>query len=117
MKLRAIAPILFTATTLLSACGGGSDGSATPVTPVGPGTSLSGVASKGPLKNAMVSAYAIGVDGAVGAKLAEIAADDSGAYTLSLGTYTGAVQLVVTAAPGKALISKDEATGQDVSLP
>jgi len=53
----------------------------------------------------------------VGTKLAEIAADDTGAYTLSLGTYTGAVQLVVTAAPGKTLVSKDEATGQDVALP
>ena len=116
MKLRAIAPILFTATTLLSACGGGSDGSATPVTPVGPGTSLSGVASKGPLKHAMVSAYAIGVDGIRGAKLAEKETDDTGAYTLDLGTYSGAVQLEVAVIAGKTL-SKDEATGQDVSLP
>ncbi len=116
MKLRAIAPILFTATTLLSACGGGSDGSATPVTPVGPGTSLSGVASKGPLKHAMVSAYAIGTDGIRGAKLAEKETDDTGAYTLDLGTYSGAVQLEVAVIAGKTL-SKDEATGQDVSLP
>ena len=118
MKLRTVAPILFTA-TLLSACGGGSDSPAVPSLPVttAASTSLSGLASKGPLKNAIVSAYAIGADGALGAKLAEIAADDTGAYTLSLGTYTGAVQLVVTAAPGKTLISKDEATGQDVALP
>ena len=114
MKLRAIAPILFTA-TLLSACGGGSDGNSTTGTPAAT-TSLSGLASKGPLKNAMVSAYAIGSDGSVGAKLAEKETDDTGAYTLDLGTYSGAVQLVVTVIPGKTL-SKDEATGQDVSLP
>ena len=118
MKLRAIAPILFTATTLLSACGGGSDGIVTaPVVPVGFGTSLSGLASKGPLKNAMVTAFAIGADGSVGStKLAEKETDDTGAYTLDLGTYSGAVQLVVAVIPGRTL-SKDEATGQDVSLP
>lgn len=118
MKLRAIAPILVTA-SLLSACGGGSDSSTsttdTTVTPTA-STSLSGVASKGPLKNAMVSAYAIGSDGTVGAKLTEVETDATGAYTLNLGTYSGAVQLVVAVIPGKTL-SKDEATGQDVTLP
>lgn len=122
MKLRTIAPIVITA-TLLSACGGGGSGSTsatdTPVTPVTPAaatTSLSGVASKGPLKNAMVSAHAIGSDGVRGAKLAETESDATGAYTLDLGTYSGAVQLEVAVIPGKTL-SKDEATGEDVSLP
>ena len=71
MKLKTVAPILFTA-TLLSACGGGSDSPAATDTPVPPAasTSLSGLASKGPLKSAMVSAFAIATDGTVGAKLA-----------------------------------------------
>ena len=114
MKLRTIAPIVFTA-TLLSACGGGSDSSSTTATPAAT-TSLSGVASKGPLKFAMVTAYGIAADGSVGTKLAEKESDATGGYTLDLGTYSGAVQLVVTVIPGKTL-SKDEATGQDVSLP
>lgn len=114
MKLRTVAPILFTA-TLLSACGGGSDDSSTPATPAS--TSLSGLASKGPLKSAMVTAYAIAADGTVGTtKLAETESDATGAYTLNLGTYSGAVQLVVAVIPGKTM-SKDEATGADVSLP
>lgn len=116
MKLRTIAPILITA-SLLSACGGGSDGDATTETPASSTTSLSGLASKGPLKNAMVTAYAIAADGTVGAKLAEQATDVNGAYTLNVGAYTGAVQLVVTAAPGMTLLSKDEATGKDQPLP
>ena len=121
MKLRVIAPILVTA-SLLSACGGGSDSPSatdTPVTPVTPAatTSLSGLASKGPLKSAMVTAYAIAADGTVGtAKLAETESDATGAYTLNLGTYSGAVQLVVAVIPGRT-VSKDEATGVDVSLP
>lgn len=121
MKLRVIAPILVTA-SLLSACGGGSDSPpatdtpVTPVTPVAASTSLSGLASKGPLKSAMVSAFAIAANGTVGAKLAETESDATGAYTLNLGAYSGAVQLVVAVIPGKTK-SKDEATGADVSLP
>ena len=86
------------------------------MTPTAASTSLSGLASKGPLKSAMVSAFAIGSNGTVGAKLAETESDATGAYTLNLGTYSGAVQLVVAVIPGKTK-SKDEATGADVSLP
>jgi len=122
MKLQTIAPIVISA-TLLSACGGGgsyspsaTDPPVTPVTPAAATTSLSGLASKGPLKSALVSAHAIGSDGVVGAKLAETESDATGAYTLNLGSYSGAVQLVVAVIPGKTL-SKDEATGEDVALP
>ena len=64
----------------------------------------------------MVSAFAVATDGTVGAKLAETESDATGAYTLNLGAYSGAVQLVVAVIPGKTK-SKDEATGADVSLP
>lgn len=100
---------------LLAACGGGGDSST--ASTASTSTTLSGVASKGPLRNAIVKAYAVAADGTLGALLKDALTDDSGNYTLDLGSYTGAVQLVVEPAPGKTLQSKDEATGQLVDMP
>ena len=92
MKLRLLASALVSA-HLLTACGGTTEAEDTLATA---GTSLNGVASKGPLKKALVKAYAIDAAGVVSAtELASKLTDDTGAYTLDLGSYSGTVQLVV----------------------
>ena len=119
MRVRILAPALVTA-TLISACGGGGGDATTvtPVTPVAPAatTSLIGVAAKGPLKSALVQAFKVNDAGTVGDKITEKETDANGGYTLELGTYAGAVQLVVNVIPGKTK-SRDEATGLDQTLP
>ena len=112
MKLRLLASALVSA-HLLTACGGTTEAEDTLATA---GTSLNGVASKGPLKKALVKAYAIDAAGVVSAtELAGKLTDDTGAYTLDLGSYSGTVQLVVTATVETK--TADEATGLDVVLP
>ena len=87
---------------LLSACGG--DG-----TP--PGSSVSGVASKGPLDGAQVCAFEI-AGAAKGAPIGRCVTTDAGGhYTLDLGAYSGDVLLE---ASGGHYV--DEATGATVAL-
>jgi len=77
-------------TTLLAACGGGSSDSST----AAPTTStITGTASKGTLKNAIVIAYKIKDDGTKGEKITETKTDANGQYTLPITNYTGAVLL------------------------
>lgn len=91
---------------LLGGCGGGGGGTAPPT------TAVTGVVSKGPLKNGTVKIF--GVD-AAGAKtslpLATVQTDANGAYGANLGNYTGA--LVVEAYGDYT----DEATGSTVTIP
>ena len=112
MKLRLLTSALVSA-HLLTACGGNkpADDQQTAA-----GTTISGVASKGPLKKALVTAYAVDVAGVVSSNvLASQITDDSGAYTLDLAGYSGAVQLLLsTTADTK---TADETTGLDVALP
>ena len=112
MKLRLLTSALVSA-HLLTACGGNkpADDQQTAA-----GTTMSGVASKGPLKKALVTAYAVDVAGVVSSNvLASQITDDSGAYTLDLAGYSGAVQLLLsTTADTK---TADETTGLDVALP
>ena len=118
MNLKTLAPTLITS-ALLAACGGGGGGSDAGTGGSGTAastTTLSGVASKGPLKKALVTAYQVDSAGKLGAKITEQKTDDTGSYTLDLGSYTGAVQLVVSVIAGETK-SADEATGVDVSLP
>lgn len=96
---------------IAAGCGGGGGDSPAPSS-----TTLSGVASKGPLKGALVTAYGINAAGVVDStEIAHASTGSTGAYTLNLGSYTGAVQLVVTAPAGAT--TADEATGTDVTLP
>lgn len=77
-------------TTLLAACGGGGSdsGTAAPTT-----STITGTASKGTLKNAIVTAYKIKDDGTKGDKITETRTDANGQYTLTATNYTGAVLL------------------------
>jgi hypothetical protein len=120
-----LAPVLLVS-ALLAACGGGGGAGGTSTAPpsattpppaAGVTTTLGGVASKGPMKRALVTAYRLNSDGTLGAAIAstETSASD-GSYTLDLGAASGAVQLVVSVIKGKTVMA-DEASGVDVTLP
>lgn len=91
----------------LSACGGGGGSTANIDIPVQ--GSISGVATKGPMNNAMVTAYGI-VAGQTGVPIATTSTDATGNFSMNIGSYSGAVMLQVS---GGSYI--DEATG--VSMP
>lgn len=119
MKLRVLAPAVITS-VLVSACGGGGSGSAGSDAPApalpSASTTLSGVASKGPLKQALVTAYRVKDDGTRGDAITSKETDDNGGYTLDLGSHSGPVQLEMTVVAGKTRMA-DEASGIDQSLP
>jgi hypothetical protein len=106
---------------LVAACGGDPKTSTTVNTGSGSSstlsTTLAGVASKGPLKAAKVTAYRVDSKGVRGAKITDgkTSAVD-GSYSLNLGSYSGPVQLEMEVIPGETK-SADEATGVDVELP
>jgi len=102
-RLRAGA--LVAAVALLSACGGGGGGSSGSSSssnnntsnnaPSGP-TAVSGVASKGTLKNAIVTAFAIINGSPSSTALAQTRTDATGSYQLALGSYTGPLLVRLT---------------------
>ena len=55
-------------------------------------THVSGIAFNGTMAQAMVNAYAVN-NGVMGARLAGAATDGQGAFSLSMGNYTGPVML------------------------
>lgn len=99
---------------LLSACGGGGDGT----TGCGncnqalSGATISGLAVKGPVSYGTVTAYAVTASGTQSAVISRTVTTGSGSYSLALGNYTGAVLLELT---GGSYI--DEATGQTIMIP
>lgn len=92
---------------LLGGCGGGGGGGTVP-----PSTSVSGIVSKGPLKNGTVKIYGVDAAGAKSASpLATVQTDANGGYGANLGSYSGA--LVIEAYGDYT----DEATGNPVTIP
>ena len=71
---------------------------------------VSGTVFNGPVRQAMVTAYAI-TDGNRGAELSSVATDDQGGYALALAGYSGPVMLRVSAG-----VYTDEATGKTVTM-
>lgn len=103
----------------LAACGGGGGGGSNPgaSNPGAPGAaSIAGVASKGLLLNARVTAYAVNADGTRGAALASsVTSSVDGSYQLS-GLLPGALVLLeVTAQAGTKMV--DEFTNTTVDVP
>lgn len=90
--------ITIIALLMLAACGGGGGGEA-------PGTTITGVASKGIIKNGTVRVYALNADGSRGALLKETVTDGKGAYRADIGKYRGAVLVEASGS------YTDEATG------
>jgi hypothetical protein len=71
---------------------------------------MSGKVFNGNMSQATVTAYAVN-NGTMGAQIASTAANSQGAFTMSLGTYTGPVMLRMTG--GK---YTDEATGTSMTM-
>lgn len=97
---------------LVAGCGGGDKKSSATVA----STVIEGVASKGPLSQAKVTAYRVEADGRRGARITESETRSDGSYSLDLGSYSGPVEIEVTVIAGKTS-SADEATGSSISLP
>lgn len=107
--------ILLMFLTLLPACGGGGGGgggssSSSTTTASQPDTVVSGVASKGPIKNGLVKVYAVGSNESTGELLAEGGTDSEGQFSVNLGPYVGAI---LVEASGSYV---DEATGLEASV-
>lgn len=104
MKMRMLVSMIIAVASLtLSGCGGGGGGAA---------HTVSGVASKGLIKNGTnnVKVFALNSDGTKGALLATTSTGANGDYTANLGGYTGAVLVEVSGT------YSDEATGQPVTI-
>lgn len=101
--LRNLFPML--AVLLLVACGGGG-GTAVSSTQ----GSISGTATKGPVNNATVTAYAL-VNGQMGTQIGTAATGANGNFTLSTGSYTGPVLLQMSGGT-----YTDEATGTAMNM-
>jgi hypothetical protein len=90
------------ALSILTACGGGNT-----TTTQG---SIGGTVTKGPMSNSTVAAYAIS-NGQLGAQIAHATTDANGNFTISTGSYTGAVMLQASGGT-----YTDEATGTVMSM-
>ncbi|GFO57425.1 hypothetical protein GMSM_44320 [Geomonas sp. Red276] len=99
--------ITVAAITLGSACGGGGGGGSAnnPQPPVSKIT-VSGVASKGLIKNGTINIYAANGNGTNGSLLATATTDAQGHYAVDIANYTGPVIIEATGN------YTDEATGQ-----
>ncbi|MDE2593563.1 MAG: hypothetical protein KGL57_04950, partial [Burkholderiales bacterium] len=102
----------------LVACGGGGGGGGGGDSAAEPATvTVAGVASKGLLANAIVSAYGVNADGSKGVRIKFTATDVRGNYILAGLTPGALVLLEVTPNPDGTTTMQDEATGQPVPLP
>jgi hypothetical protein len=110
MKLnKLIFMMIATMALTLSGCGGdSSNGVQTPAV----NNTVSGVASKGLIKNGSnnVKVYALNSDGTKGSLLATTSTGANGEYSAVLGSYSGAVLVEVSGT------YTDEATGQPVTI-
>lgn len=98
MKILSIVAAIVIGLLTLTACGGGGGGGT-------PGNAISGVASKGIIRNGTIKVYALNADGSKGQLLRETVTDSSGAYRAELGAYQGAVLVEASGS------YTDEATG------
>lgn len=101
--------VLAASVLLVSACGGGGS---TALAGVGSGGTgfASGTVTKGPVSGATVTAYSI-AGGVLGAMLGTTTTDTNGNFSMSFGSYSGA--MVLQASGGS---YKDEATGIVMSM-
>lgn len=97
------------ASAALTACGGGG-GTGTVTPPPPPTGSIAGTAAKGPINGGMVTAYALN-NGAMGAEITHATTDANGNFSLSMGSYAGAVMLQLSGGS-----YSDEATGTTMTM-
>ena len=106
---RRLRVIVLTGCLALAGCGGGGGGGGASAPAV---TTVSGVASKGLIKNGLnnVKVFALNSDGTKGTLLQTASTGPLGEYSAALGSYTGAVLVEVSGT------YSDEATGQQVTI-
>lgn len=80
-------PVLF----LLTACGGGGD-----APPGDGGTTVSGLASKGPINGGALNIYQVNADGSQGNSLGSTTTGVDGTYSVNIGSYSGNIIVEVT---------------------
>jgi hypothetical protein len=108
MKVDTAIKMFFAAATLiLYGCGGGGGGGGGGST--APATVVSGVASKGPIVGGTVKIFALNADGSK-TLIATATTGSTGAYSASLGSYTGPIYLEASGS------YTDEATGQTLTI-
>jgi hypothetical protein len=112
MRMRSyIGTALYLAVLVLSGCGGGG-GSETAVTAPPPATTLTGMASKGPIQAGTVKAFAVSFGAVdISAPLAQGQTDAGGNYSIDIGSYKGPVLVEVTGGT-----FTDEVSGTTVTL-
>jgi hypothetical protein len=93
------------AALLLAGCGGGGSGSIDATLPSAQSTTMSGNVVKGPVSGATVKAFAVS-GGTMGSQVSSATTDANGAFTMSMGDYTGPVMLQMNGGT-----YTDEATG------
>jgi hypothetical protein len=98
--------LLIGSSLLLFSCGGGGGGGGTTTTS---GT-ISGMAVKGPVNGATVTAYAIN-SGTMGAQIGNGTTDAQGNFTISIGSYSGSVMLQMSGGT-----YTDEATNTSMAM-
>lgn len=108
-----ISPLILLAVIALSGCGGGGGAVASPpAVAAAPTTILSGMASKGPIRAGTVRVFAVrfGVEDR-SAPIGQGQTDDSGNYSVDIGSYQGPVLVEVTGG-----LFTDEVSGLPVAL-
>lgn len=109
MKIRILSALLVATLALTFAgCGGGDGGDDTTVPAVH--NIVSGVASKGIIRNGTVNVFALDADGSKGAQLATAPTDADGKYSADVGAYAGAVLVEASGS------YTDEKTGATVTI-
>ena len=97
--------LLIGSTLLLFSCGGGGGGGTTTT-----GGTISGMAVKGPVNGATVTAYAIN-NGTMGAPIGSGMTGAQGNFTISVGSYSGSVMLQMNGGS-----YMDEATNKNMAM-
>ncbi len=101
--------LLIGSMTILFGCGGSGGGGTSPAAPGAAGT-ISGMAVKGPVSGATVTAYGI-TNGVIGMQVASGLTDSNGNFTMSIGDYSGPLMLQMSGGT-----YMDEATGATMAM-
>ncbi len=101
--------LLIGSMTILFGCGGSGGGGTSPAALGATGT-ISGMAVKGPVGGATVTAYGI-TNGVIGMQVASGLTDSNGNFTMSIGDYSGPLMLQMSGGT-----YMDEATGATMAM-
>ncbi len=111
-SISGLVPLALTAATalLLAGCGGGGGSGIDATTPSAQGTTMSGNVVKGPVSGATVKAFAV-TGGTMGSQVSSATTDVNGAFTMSMGDYSGPIMLQMSGGT-----YTDEATGAPMTM-